>query len=184
MQHLMTLISEYGLWIVFFGMIVEGTTVIILSGVLCHMGVLPCEETIVVAILGAIVGDQIWFFIGGHYAQKFLSKFPSVELQVKKLQDSVHSKADWLAVSSRFIYGGAVAFPLVLSMHNYSHKRFTIIDAVGVSFASLAGLSLGYFLSDSFQKVLGDVSNIEHLMLFIILFVAVIKFYHYRKNRV
>ncbi len=177
MEHMLSLLSQYGLWIVFVGMIVEGTTVIILSGVLCHMGVLPCEQTIIVAILGAAVGDQMWFYIGRNYAQKFLSKFPRIQLQVKKIQTKVHSKADLLAVSSRFIYGGAVVFPLVLGMHQYAHKRFTTLDTLGVSLASIAGLAIGYLLSHSFKKLLGDIGQVEHLIFFIIIFIIAIKLY-------
>ncbi len=183
MEHMLSLLSQYGLWIVFVGMIVEGTTVIILSGVLCHMGVLPCEQTIIVAILGAAVGDQMWFYIGRNYAQKFLSKFPKIQLQVNKIQTKVHSKADLLAVSSRFIYGGAVVFPIVLGMHQYSHKRFTTLDTVGVSLASIAGLSLGYLLSHSFKKLLGDIGQAEHLILFIIIVIIAVKLYTNKKNK-
>ncbi len=182
MEHLMTLLSEYGLWIVFFGMIVEGTTVIILSGVLCHMGILPCEKTIVVSILGAMTGDQMWFFIGKNYAYKFLSKFPRVKAKVETLTKEVHAKADWLAISSRFIYGGAVAFPLVLGMHHYKHIRFTGFDFVGTSLACLTGLCIGYLLSHSFQKVLGDISHVEHLILMIVFIIAAVKFYRYKRS--
>ncbi len=159
-------------------MIVEGTAVIILSGVLCHMGVLPCGSTLLVAILGAAVGDQMWYYIGHNYAQKFLSRFQNIEKQVEKLRKKVQSKADILALSSRFIYSGAIAFPFVLGMHNYSHKRFTLFDTIGVSFASIAGLSIGYFLSSSFKKVLGDINHFEHIILFILIIFVSIKLYN------
>jgi len=178
MDHILSLLSEYGLWIVFVGMILEGTTVIILSGVLCHMGILPCDKTLIIAILGAIVGDQMWFYVGRNYAQQFLSKFPKIQKQVRKLQTKVESKADFLAVGSRFIYGGAVAFPIVLGMHGYTHKRFTMLDTLGVSLASITGLSIGYFLSNSFQKVLGDINHFEHILLFIIVVAVGVKVYN------
>ncbi len=178
MEHLLSLLSAYGLWVVFIGMIVEGTAVIILSGVLCHMGVLPCGSTLLVAILGAVVGDQMWYYIGHNYAQKFLSRFQNIEKQVEKLRKKVQSKADILALSSRFIYSGAIAFPFVLGMHNYSHKRFTLIDTIGVSFACIAGLSIGYFLSSSFKKVLGDINHFEHIILFMFIIFVSIKLYN------
>jgi len=182
MEQLLTLLSEYGLWIVFFGMIVEGTTVIILSGVLCHMGVLPCEKTIFVAILGAVAGDQMWFYLGKNYADKVLSRFPALQAQVQKLQNKVQSKGNMLAVSSRFIYGGAVVFPLVLAINQYPHRKFTLLDTLGVSLASLAGLALGYFLSDSFKKILGDINHFEHILLFIIVSAVAVKlYYNYKK---
>lgn len=177
MEHLLSVLSEYGLWVVFIGMIVEGTAVIILSGVLCHMGVLPCAGTLVVAILGAIAGDQIWFYIGRNYAHKFLTHFPSIEKQVEKLKSKVISKSDLLAVTSRFIYSGAILFPLALGMHDYSHKRFTIMDAVGVSLACMAGVSIGYFASVSFQKLLGNINHFEHMLLFIFMLFIGMKLY-------
>ena len=94
----------------------------------------------------------------------------------------IQSKADILALSSRFIYSGAIAFPFVLGMHNYSHKRFTLIDAIGVSFASSPGLSIGYFLSSSFKKVLGYINHFEHIILFIFIIFASIKLYNSTKK--
>lgn len=183
MEQVLTLLSEYGLWVVFFGMIVEGTLVIILSGVLIHMGVLPLVPTIIVAILGAIAGDQMWFYIGRNYAKKFLSKFPTIKKEIDKLQEKVQSKAHILALTSRFIYGGAIAFPLALGINNYSYKKFTLLDSIGVSFASLAGLSIGYFLSDNFKKILGEIEHFEHILLFVMVIFLVVKFYMYKKRK-
>ncbi len=178
---ILNLLSEYGLWVVFFGMIFEGTTVIILSGVLCHMGILPCEKTLIVAILGAVVGDQAWYFIGKNYATKILNKFPKINKQIQKWQPLVKSKANLLAIGSRFVYSGAVVFPMLLAINNFSHKKFTILDTLGVTLASIFGLSIGYLLSNSFKKVLGEVGHLEHLLLFIIVVSILIKIYHNKK---
>ena len=182
MEQLITLLSEYGLWIVFFGMIIEGTAVILLSGVLCHLGVLPCEETLVVAILGAIVGDQMWFYIGKNYAHRVLSKFPLLKNRVDNLKKKAETKAKWLAMSSRFIYGGAIAIPLVLGTQHYSHKKFTLFDTIGASLASITGLSIGYLLSNSLKKVTSEINQIEHFMLLLVIIVAIMSLYNYKKK--
>ena len=182
MEHLMTLLRDYGLWIVFFGMIVEGTAVILLSGVLCHLGVLPCEETLIVAILGAIAGDQMWFYIGRNYAHSVLSKFPLLKEKVDALKSKVETKAKWLAMSSRFIYGGAIAIPLVLGIQRYSYKKFTLFDAIGTSLASMVGLTLGYMLSSSLKNITTQISKIEHFMLLLVIIVAIMSLYKYKKK--
>jgi len=182
MDYLLSLLTEYGLWIVFIGMIVEGTAVIILSGVLCHMGVLPCESTLLVAILGAIAGDQMWYYMGQNYGEQFLSRFQNIQKQIEKLRKKVESKADILALTSRFIYSGAIAFPLVLGLHAYSHKRFTILDAIGVSFASIVGLSLGYLLSSSVEKILGDIKHFEYMILTVFIVFVSFKLYNSTKR--
>ena len=180
-EKLISLLSIYGLWIVFFGMIIEGTAVIILSGVLCHLNILPCEKTLIVAILGAITGDQIWFYIGKNYAHKILSKSYLLKEKVNALKKKVETKAKWLAMSSRFIYGGAIAFPLVLGIQNYSHKKFTLFDIIGTSLASITGLTIGYLLSSSLRKVTGEINQIEHFMLLLIIIIVIISLYNYKK---
>ncbi len=182
MEHLMALFSEYGLWIVFLGMIVEGTAVILLSGVLCHLGVIPCEETLIVAILGAIVGDQMWFYIGKNYAHRVLSKFPLLKNRVDDLKKKAETKAKWLAMSSRFIYGGAIAIPLVLGIQHYEHKKFTLFDTIGISLASIVGLTIGYMLSSSLKKVTSEITQIEHFMLLLVIIVAIMSLYKYKKK--
>ncbi len=182
MENLIHLLSEYGLWIVFFGMIIEGTAVLILSGVLCHLGLLSVEETLIVAILGSITGDQIWFYIGKNYAQRVFSKFPLLKEKIDTLKSKVETKAKWLAMSSRFMYGGAIAFPLVLGMQNYSHKKFTLLDTLGASLASITWLSIGYLLSNSLKQVTGEITQIEHFMLILVFIVVIISFYNYKKK--
>ena len=61
LEELTSLVSQYGLWIVFFGMMTEGTIMIIVSGILCYLGILSLKEIIPVAILGAFIGDQTDF---------------------------------------------------------------------------------------------------------------------------
>jgi len=59
-EELAPLISHYGLIIIFFGMMIEGTTMIIATGVVCYMGMIPITQAIPVAIIGAIVGCNYW----------------------------------------------------------------------------------------------------------------------------
>jgi len=60
-------------------------------------------------------------------------------------------------------------------MHNYSHKRFTIVDAIRVS--------IGYFLSSSVKKVFGDINHFEHMILFIFIVFISIKVYNNIKRK-
>ena len=59
LQEIIPLVSEYGLIIIFVGMIFEGTAMILITGLLCYMGVFSLREAWVVSFLGAITGDHI-----------------------------------------------------------------------------------------------------------------------------
>ena len=184
LQAIIPFISSYGLWIVFFGMIVEGTIMIIISGILCYMGLLPIDSTLIVALLGAISGDHMWYFIGRKFSNTLFTKFPSLRKKSEKLTPSINKKGALLAFGSRFVYAGAILLPLTLGAYNFSHKKFTIFDTLGVMLWSILGLSLGYFLGTSAESLFGKISKIEHfasLVIIIVLFIWSIKYYFTNK---
>lgn len=180
LEELTPLISQYGLWIVFFGMMTEGTIMIIVSGILCYLGMLSLKETIPVAIFGAFIGDQFWYFIGRYYSQNILNRLPSLKQRVKKLEYTVKKRGIWLAFSGRFIYCGAILFPVTLGTYEYLHKKFTLFNTLGIIVWSVSGILLGYILGTGAEQILGKIEKIEHFMglIFIVIFlVCVIKFY-------
>ncbi len=174
LEELTSLVSQYGLWIVFFGMMTEGTIMILVSGVLCYLGMLSLEETIPVAIFGALMGDQFWYFIGRYYGQNILKRFPLLKQRVKKLEHSVKKRGIWLAFSGRFIYSGAILFPVTLGIYGYLHKKFTLFNTLGIIVWSVSGISVGYILGTGAEHVFGKIEKIEQFigLVFIIIFLV------------
>ena len=71
MEWVLSLIEHYGYLVVFFGVMLESTgvplpseTILIASGVLAQQGHLDVGDAIVFGILGAVVGDQIGYWVG------------------------------------------------------------------------------------------------------------------------
>ena len=167
MDHLLhevtPLISSYGLWVIFFGMMVEGTTMIIVAGILAYLGMLPVAETIVVAIAGAVAGDQMWYILGKRYTVRILQRFPAVSARVERLAKKVQEKGNLLAFGSRFLYSGAILFPLALGVYGYSHRKFTLFDLLGVTLWACIGIALGYFLGTGVEQFFGKIEKVGHL---------------------
>jgi membrane protein DedA with SNARE-associated domain len=170
LEELTSLVSQYGLWIVFIGMMTEGTMMIIVSGVMCYLGMLSVKETIPVAIMGALIGDQFWYCMGRCYGQNILNRFPLLKQRVQKLEYAVKKRGIWLAFSGRFIYSGAILFPVTLGTYKYLYKKFTLFNTLGIIVWSLLGISLGYLLGTGAEQVIGKIRNIEQFvgLLFII----------------
>jgi len=166
-QEISPFVSHYGLWIVFFGMMIEGTTMILISGILCYLGFLSVTETMPVAIFGAIVGDQFWYFLGKTYTRKVLERFPSFRQSIEKLSNNVKKKGNLMAFGSRFVYSGAIIFPLALGVYGYPYKKFTLFDVIGVTLWAAVGISIGYFLGTGAEQLFGEIKKIEYLLLFI-----------------
>ncbi len=166
-NELAPLVGHYGLWVIFFGMMLEGTTVIIATGVICYMGLLSLNQAIPVAIAGAIIGDWLWYFIGRNFAEALISKFPSILPKIESLKDKVVSKGTILAFSERFIYGGAFIFPIALGFYKYPFKKFALFEVIGTSLWAIVGIFLGHILGKSAEYLFGEIKEIEHLLLVI-----------------
>ena len=66
------LIKEYGLWAVFFGVMIEGDLTLLFAGVLAHYGLFSFGEAFVCGLMGGFVGDSISYLIG-HTGKKQIS---------------------------------------------------------------------------------------------------------------
>ena len=71
MESILHLISRYGYLLIFFGVMAESTgvplpgeTILISAGILSQRGHLDLGYTICLGILGAVVGDQIGYWVG------------------------------------------------------------------------------------------------------------------------
>src|SRR5438270_8614955 len=77
-----SLIEQYGYLIVFLGVLLESTgvplpgeTILIASGALVQQGHLDLGDVIVFGILGAIVGDQIGYWVGREGGRPFVLRW-------------------------------------------------------------------------------------------------------------
>jgi membrane protein DedA with SNARE-associated domain len=180
MQHmlheLIPFISQYGLWVVFFGVIVEGTTMILVTGILCYLGMLDFKEALPVAIFGAVLGDQFWYYMGKHYAPILLKKFPKLKEKIDKLKPAIEKKGEWFSGSGRFVYSGAVLFPVALGTYGYPHSRFTFFDAMGVTLWATGGILFGYLLGSGAEQFIGKIESIWHFALLVFVSVVILRF--------
>ena len=179
-NELAPLVTHYGLWIIFFGMIIEGTTMILAAGILCSLGYLSFAETIPVAITGAITGDWVWYFTGRKYAGALINRFPSILHKIEKLKTKVVTKGTMLAFAERFIYGGAFLFPVTLGFYKYPFRKFALFEVIGTSLWVIIGILIGHLLGKSAEYFFGEIKEIEHLVLVIALIALTI--WYLRKN--
>ena len=159
--------SQFGLMVVFAGALLEGETVVLLAGVLCHRGLLPLDWTVLVAALGAFTGDQVWFHLGRRYGTGVLKRFPRLAGHAGELRPWVEHRADWIAVTSRFVYGTRTVAPLLLGMNGYSATRFALVNAAGAALWAALVVGAGYLVGAGVEQLFGRVRHIELLLLLI-----------------
>lgn len=177
----LTWLSQYGLILVFAGAALEGETVIVLAGMLTHQGILPFPWTVSVAAMGALAGDQLLFRLGHYYGQDTLNRFPRIATHTEKMQPWVQSRSDWIAVSSRFLYGMRSMVQLLLGMYRYSSVRFLFINLFTAVLWAMIGVGGGYLVGNSAEKLLGGIIHVEQIVLLLVVVILGWLWYRYRR---
>ncbi len=182
LREIIPFVSQYGLIIVFIGALLEGETVILLAGILCHRAILPFEEAVIVAAIGAFTGDQIWFYLGRRYGRRVITRFTNLTKHEDTVRLWLKHKSDTIAFGSRFIYGTRTVAPVLLGIYDYPALRFAIINSISASVWAAAGIGIGYLLGTGAEKIFGHIDYIEELMLLVILIMLAWWWYRYRKE--
>jgi membrane protein DedA with SNARE-associated domain len=161
MPMVISLIQTYGYWAILLGTMLEGETVLLLGGVVAHRGYLELYRVILVAFVGAVIGDQFWFYIGRTRGTAWLASRPKWQATMTRWQDVLSRHQTACTLLFRFLYGFRTVAPLALAMSGMSATRFAILNTVGAVLWALAIAYLGFALGDAAARLLGDVEHYE-----------------------
>ncbi len=161
---LLHLIGRYGYLVVFFGVMLEGTgvplpgeTVLIAAGALVHRGVLDFADTLFFGILGAVVGNQIGYWVGRFGGRPFVlrwGRYAFITPERLGHAEAFFARHGGSAVFlSRFVVGLRVFGALVAGTSRMPWGRFALYNALGGTVWATAAVSLGYFLWASISPV-------------------------------
>jgi membrane protein DedA with SNARE-associated domain/membrane-associated phospholipid phosphatase len=164
MDRILSLISHYGYLVVFFGVMLESTgvplpgeTILLAAGVLVQRGHLDLGYTIAFGILGAVVGDQIGYWVGREGGRPFVLRWgrylfitPERLGRAEAFFERHGGKAVFLA---RFFSGLRVFGALVAGISRMRWATFFLYNALGGAVWATAVVLIGYFLGSSLALV-------------------------------
>jgi membrane protein DedA with SNARE-associated domain len=134
--------------------VVPSETSVIAAGVLASSGDLVLPFVIIVAACGAILGDNISYFIGRTLGHRIAERFFSGERRKRldQAERQLAQRGGYLILVARFIPGGRTAVTLAAGTLEFPWRRFIAWDvAAGIIWASYASL-LGYFGGRTFEE--------------------------------
>src|SRR5215216_1431685 len=160
MEQLLSLIEQYGYLVVFFGVMLEssgvplpGETILLAAGFLAQRGHIDVGDTIVFGILGAVVGDQLGYWVGREGGRPFVLRWgryaritPERLARAEAFFERHGGKAVFLA---RFFAGLRVFGALVAGISRMRWATFSLYNALGGAVWATAVVLLGYFLGSS-----------------------------------
>ena len=179
MESVYPLIEHYGYLIVFFG-VVLGTSgipfpsaaTLLAAGVLVQQGHLNLSDAIVFGILGAIIGNQIGYWIGHRAGRAFVLKWGRyVKLTQERLErvEGLFARHGGKAVfAARFFSLSRLLEALVAGMSRMPWGTFLFYSALSGAVWATAVVLVGYFFGESWSSAQGWSGRAPHLLVLVL----------------
>lgn len=158
------LIREYGLWAVFFGVMLEGDLTLLFAGVLAHYGLFSFSEALLTGTIGGFVGDAIGYLIGytGKKRIKDSNFYQSAQPRLERLCARFGIYSIFLV---KYIYGLRTASAVFWGFAHMRFRRFGPLTLASCGLWALVLVGAGYFFSGAIGVIIGEVKRIGYLLL-------------------
>ncbi|MEO1767729.1 DedA family protein [Thiobacter aerophilum] len=156
------LISRWGLLAVLLGSLLEGETVLVLAGFAAHRGYLDFAQVVAVAWLGAVLGDQFWFWLGRRHGRTFLARWPKQTTAIRRALRLIERHPARSVLFMRFAWGLRIALPVAMGMSGLPHGRFLLLNGLSAMLWAPAIAGAGWLFGDVLVRHLGDLARVEH----------------------
>jgi membrane protein DedA with SNARE-associated domain len=174
MFDLESFVQNYGYWALFLGTILEGETVLILAGLMAHLGLMKLPLVILVALFGSVLGDQFYFFLGRRKGGALLDRHPLWRRRAEKVQRATRRYRNGIMLGFRFVYGMRIVTPLLLGMDRTVRvRRFILLNLIGAALWSAVVATGGYFFGGFLKIFLTDIRHYELVLLPVVLLIGV-----------
>jgi membrane protein DedA with SNARE-associated domain len=160
LQTLLDLFAEYGYWVVFFGVMLEnaglpvpGETILLAAGFASALGVFHLPLVMLIAAAGAVIGDNVGYWVGHHYGRAVFEKFGRfVFLTPARLarMDAFFAKHGSKTIFvARFITGLRVFAALFAGATRMPWRTFFLYNVSGAVVWAIVIASVGHIFGDS-----------------------------------
>lgn len=169
MQLLLTLIEQYGLWLVFAAVLIEqlgvpipAYPVLIVTGAVAARGDYGPPAVIAVAVVACVIADLVWYQAGARLGRRVLNLMCRISLSPDscvRRTESIYGK--WGAPSltvAKFIPGFAAVATSMAGITRTRVASFIFFDAIGALLWAGVGVWLGWQFRHAINDVLDALS--------------------------
>lgn len=164
---------------VMLGFIFPGEIAVVIAGIVAHNNHIPIEWVILVAVAGAVIGDQVGYYVGKRWGEALLNKVPDKLLGPRRIaagQAYVRRLGARAVIVGRWTAALRALVPGIAGMSEMEYKRFTLANifggAVWAVICALVGYGAGGSL-DTAKDRLGPVPFIAGGLIILFILIAV-----------
>jgi membrane protein DedA with SNARE-associated domain len=162
-------VASYGYFAVFGGTLLEGETILAAGGFAAHGGLLDWRLVLLVASIGATLGDQVTFLLGRWKGAALIGRFPFLAARKQRVHDLLERYDILFILSVRFLYGLRIAGPFILGSSRIPLLRFAGLNVAGAALWAALITGIGYAFGAAVTSLLGDLQRVEGLVMAVIL---------------
>jgi membrane protein DedA with SNARE-associated domain len=162
------LIKEYGLWAVFFGVMLEGDLTLLFAGVLAHHGLFSFSEALLTSTAGGVIGDSISYLIGHTGKERIKNShfYQRAQPQLERLSARFGVYSLFLV---KYIYGLRTAAAVFWGFAHMRYRRFGPLTLASCAAWALILIGTGYSFSGAIEVMIGRVQRIGIVLLIALL---------------
>jgi membrane protein DedA with SNARE-associated domain len=152
------LIREYGLWAVFFGVMIEGDLTLLFAGVLAHYGLFSLSEALITSTLGGFVGDLISYLVG-YRGKEWIKHSKFYERARPRLERLSARFGIYSVFLVKYVYGLRTASAVFWGFAHMRARRFVPLTLLSCGAWALGLIGLGYSFSGAIGVIIGRVQR-------------------------
>jgi len=164
--------------------IVEGPIISIICGLLYKLGFFPFIPIFITLILGDLIGDGIWYFVGKHYGMAFINRFGRYVGvngdSIEKVKDVFHKQKERILILSKMTNGLGLSMAVLLTagMVRIPFMKYIYLNAIGEIIWTGMLVMVGYFFGQWYIQIdtwMGRIGFIGIFIFVIIIFLQIKK---------
>lgn len=152
-----------------FGFPLPEDIILIFTGYVCHLGILPFWLGIAIGMGGVLLGDSALWWIGHRYGQDvlklrlFRSFLPRPrQRKIEKLYVKYGTR---MLIGARFSPGIRAGVFLFSGISGVTYRRFILTDGSAALLSVPAIVSVAYVFGDQIDRVLKALRGVQHYIL-------------------
>lgn len=179
MAHLISLLQQYGVLIVFAAVLLEqiglpipAFPVLIVAGALAVDGDTSWPLVLAVSLAGCLISDYFWYRAGRRYGKRILAVLCRISLSadycVSQTEDNFRRWGPKGLVVAKFIPGFNTIAPPLAGAMGTGIGTFVLFSVLGALLWSGAGIAIGAYFHASIDEVLATLDTMGGTALFVL----------------
>lgn len=174
-----SLLIHYGYFIYLPLAVIEGPIVTIVAGFLTSLGYFNALAIYILAILGDLIGDTLYYVLGRRGNEYLLArkKFLWINIeQLKKLKNHFDKHLGKTILLGKWTHAIGAPILIAAGMAQVSFKKYILFNIIGTAPKMLAFLIIGYYFGQAYKRIDAYFNYAAAIIFFIIILIAVIYF--------